>query len=728
MAHQDTHSLSGRPFITSSRDSREPEPPWQEDDLSWIRRGLHILSERRQLLVALLVLLSLPLIAYAFLVPAPRIFEARVLMLVEPEQVTMKDYAPTTEPADVEGSYYETQYRILRSRTLARQTLSNLEGNGTKASQQTTNAAEAVPTNDAIGDFLDALNVYQIPSSRLIELRFRSSDPEYAARAITAHTQTYVRQSVEFTLRASRETSDWLERQIDEQRTLVEKGESAVARYQQQYGAVEERQAAIPQRLSELNAAVLRARAERFAKESSYQQLKAASESGNPRAVSSLVGTGVIQQLAAELSALERRDLDLSAEYGERFPDRVKVRDAIAFTTGRLNAEVARTVEAAANDVSEAREKENRMVAALETETATASVLGRRAADFDTLKREVAADRALFEKLRDRARQLNIADDYQLSNIRVIDAAEVPDAPLPSNKVRNLVLGAGAAVMLATLIVLGVHITDERLRSSEDVKEHLGLPSLGMVPKLNGAGLSQYVFHEAMRDLRTQIMCGNGGEPSRALLVASADVAEGKTLVATNLAMNLAQIGRRVLLVDVDLRRPTVHEVLGVSITPGLAEVLSGATTADMSCRPTSQPNLWVLTAGRSQLHPGDLLSSSGFKRIMAGLVDAFDVVIIDSPPVLTATDAALLAHQNASTIFVVSADRTDRRVAQAAIERLESVGAKFVGVVLNRVDFRRNGSPYYNLRAHNYTYHDGRAVDEDPTEPSAPQTIERPA
>ena len=716
---------------------REFDPSWREDDLSWFRLGLHILSERRRLVLSVLLVLSLPLAAYALLVPEVPVFEARVLVQVESERTGMKDYTPTTEAADAEDSYYETQYRVLRSRTLARQTLSHLTpvagrsasnttaqpaatsgADGPRKSEPNQNPAnnQGAPVDGAdtatnsISKFLAALDVYHIPASRLIELRFRSEDPQYAARAVTVHTQTYVRQSVESTLRTSRQTSDWLTRQMEDQRARVEKGESAVQKYQQQYGAVEERQTVVSQRLSELNGAVLRARAQRIAKEASYQQLKDAASTGNPRNAIPLISTPAVQQLALELSGLERRDLELSAEYGERFPDRVKIKDAVAFTTGRLDAEITRAVEAVASDLAVAREEEAKMVAALEAETSAASLLGRRAADFETLKREVATDRALFEKLRDRAREVNIADDYQLSNIRVIDAAEVPRIPLPSTKLRNLALAAGASIVLTMLLALAVHVMDERLRSSEDVKVHLGLPYLGLVPKLNGAGPNTYVFREAMRDLRTQIMCSNGRHAARALLVASADEDEGKTLVATNLAMGLAQIGRRVLLIDVDLRRPSVHEAFGVSVAPGLSEVLSGTAHPHDSCRSTSQPNLWILTAGRSQTHPGDLLSSDTFERMMTGFSAAFDVVVIDSPPVMSATDATLLAHQKASTIFVVSADRTGRRAAQAAIERLESVGATFVGVVLNRVDFARNGSPYYQ-RAHYYTYRDNGRI-----------------
>jgi succinoglycan biosynthesis transport protein ExoP len=440
-----------------------------------------------------------------------------------------------------------------------------------------------------------------------------------------------------------------------------------------------------------------------MSKEATYQRLKAASASNTPGSLSALVPSAVVQQLQIQLGDLQRKDLELSSEYFEGHPERQKIRDDIAFTASRLDSEVARGIDAVATDLNAAIDAERRMNAALDAETAAAAALARRAVDYDTLKRQVSGDRALYEKLRQRARELTLSGDYDVSSVRVIDRVEQPRAPLPGTRMRNLAGGAAGSLIFAMLLAFATHFVDQRVRSEEDVQTHLGLPSLGAIPRLNGAAIRRRMFHEAMRDLRTQILCSSAEHASRALLVASADVDEGKTLVATHLAMGLAQIGRRVLLVDADLRRPSVHEAFNMPAQPGLSEVLSGAAQPAESVRASSQHNLWVLTAGRPATHPADLLGSGIFDQVMSSLSAAFDTVVIDSPPVMTAADAALVAHKQTSIIFVVSTDRTARRVAQTALDRLDSVGARFVGVVLNRVDADHNAG--YYARSHRYSY-----------------------
>lgn len=750
-----------------------PEAYGDAEETSWFREGLRVLRERRRSLLLVLGLGAAAVIAYLVLVPEQRLFEARAQMVVEPESAHPLDYASAAAPIGPEGSYYETQYRVLRSRTLARRTLvamtasassaagagtanaspasaspasaslagSSLAGSSLAAAGTTATgtlaappppagaasltaptsaasdasaaatasasaAADALPSS-AVDAFLRGLSIVHIPDSRLVEVRFTSDDPAYAARAVNAHTQSYIRQSVELTLLASRQAAKWLDREIEDERLRVESGEAALDRYRKNEGALEERQTMVSQRLSELNGAVLRARAERTTKELAYQQVDEARRAGRaPRELAALVPNPMIQSLSIDLAGLQRREVELATNYGERHPERVKVREAIRFTEARLDAEVTRAIDAMRRDVVAARQEEGRMAGALEAQTSQSSSLSRKAVDYEALKRDLSNDRAMFEKLQQRARELRLTSDYELSNIRVIDPAEVPRSPLPDTRWRNATMGAGASFVLAFLVAFGLHYMDERLRSPEDIKTHLGLPYLGMVPKLAAASLESGPtatidrppppFTEALRDLRTHVLCTPAGRASRILLVASAGMDEGKTLVATQLAVGLAQVGYRVLLIDLDLRKPSVHSTFGVPLQPGLSELLSSGAAASESIHATSLRDLWILTAGRPRGNPGDLLGSIAFQRLMRNLPESFDRIIVDSPPVMAVTDASLVAHEQVGVVFVVSADRTGRRAAQAALERLEAVGARFVGAVLNRVDLRREGSVHY--------------------------------
>ena len=647
--------------------------------------------ERWRVVAAVVGPAWLALALYAYVAPPRPVYEARSLLLVEPDHSRGNEFAASSGGSEPEGSYYETQYRILKSRSLAGQTLEALAKTPTAPSMSKPggNAREAAPTPAqaaAISAFLGALDVAHIPSSRMIELRFRAPDPAYAAEALAAHVNTYMRQTVSLASRTSRESSAWLDRQAEDQRLVVERGEASLKQFQAQYGAIQERQTGAAQRLSELNAAVERARTLRMSKEASYDRLKAAAATRTSASLVALVPGTVVQHIQTELADLQRKDLELAREYGELHPERQKVRDAIAFTSTRLDAEVARALDAQGNELGALIAEEQQLASTLSRETGAAGSLARRAADYDALKRQVDGDRALYEKLRQRTREMTLSGGYDISSVRVIDAVEEPRTPMASRRPSLLAAGAFGSLCVGLLLAFGVHYVDGRVRSPHDVHEYLGLPALGVLPAMNGAAMSRRIFDEAMRDLRTHIVCGATEQPSRTLLVASADSEEGKTLVATNLASGLAQIGRRVLVIDGDLRRPRVHDAFDVPMQPGLSEVLAGAIQPSACVRMTNHRNLWVLPAGRPDAHPGDLLSSGAFQAVLKALSASFDDVVIDSPPVLAATDASLVAHQRADIIFVVSADRTARRAAQAAIERLDAVGARFVGVVLNRV------------------------------------------
>jgi succinoglycan biosynthesis transport protein ExoP len=749
----------------------DPLPP--EEDASWLRDALRIVSERRRIVIGVIGVAALILTSYATLMPATHVFEARAQMLVEPESSSPLDYGRPAPTVDPEGSYYETQYRILRSRALARRTLASLavptpDGKAAPATKAAdakaapgaksapdakASDAKAPPAKDANGNiaidaipssavdaFLRSLSISHIANSRLVEVRVQSSDPAYAARAANAHAQAYIRQSVEMTLLASRQTETWLRGEIEDERARLEKGTAALDKVRQKEGSIEEKQTMIAQRLSELNASVLRARAQRVARETAYQQIVDAQKAGrSTRDLAALLSSPLVQQLSADLATQQRRDVELAATYGERHPERIKAKEAIAFAENRLDTEVNRAIDVMRSDVAAARQDEARLAGALDQQTAESSNLGRKAVDYESLKRDVANDRTLFEKLQQRARELQVSSDYELSNIRVIDPAEVPHSPLPDARWRNVGLGAAGSVFFAFVLVFGLHYLDERLRSPEDIETHLGLPYLGMVPRVqpralekgsSGVGIVKRIdlplpFKEAMRDLRTHVLCTPAGRAAKILLVTSTATEEGKTLVATNLATGLSQVGNRVLLIDLDLRQPSVHRAFDLPLQPGLSELLSGsASRARDPIRPTEVRGLWVLTAGRPLVNPGDLIGSSAFRQLIQSFTKTFDRIVIDSPPVMAVTDASLIATEDVGVVFVVSADRTARRPAQAALDRLEAVGARFIGVVLNRVDLR-NDSPYYMHYEGKYGVDAG--YDENAPPPTSPAAAPAP-
>jgi capsular exopolysaccharide synthesis family protein len=210
-------------------------------------------------------------------------------------------------------------------------------------------------------------------------------------------------------------------------------------------------------------------------------------------------------------------------------------------------------------------------------------------------------------------------------------------------------------------------------------------------------------FAEAFKGVRTNVQFSSAHEGSRSLVVASTSPGEGKTLVSTNLAIALAQMGQRVILIDADMRRPTVHELLGERQEPGLSHVLVGETSASAAVRRTAIDGLWVLPAGRIPPNPAELLGSPRFKVFLQSLSEQFDWVILDSPPVMAVTDASVLANRASGVIFVVGSEMVHRGAALAAVRQLLAANGKLVGAVLNRVNLDRDRYYYGNYYRHEY-------------------------
>jgi capsular exopolysaccharide synthesis family protein len=271
-------------------------------------------------------------------------------------------------------------------------------------------------------------------------------------------------------------------------------------------------------------------------------------------------------------------------------------------------------------------------------------------------------------------------------------------------------VAAFGGCLLAFALAFGFEYIDSRIKTPDEVKAYLNIPCLGMVPVvpiknqhgetplLNGEATA--AFSEAIRAVRTAVLFASADEGARSIVVTSTGPHEGKTLVASSLAIALAQTGQRTIVLDADMRRPRMHEALGRSQEPGLSNLLVGDATLTDAVRPTTVQNLWILPAGHIPPNPAELLGSKKYDELLAELKRRFDTVVIDAPPVMPVTDAALLAHTAGGVLFVIGAEMTPRQSAAAAIEQLSNANAKFLGAVLNRVHIERHAY-YYSAYYH---------------------------
>ena len=662
------------------------------------------------------------------------IFEGRAQLLIEPENPNIVSFKEVVELDKATNEYYQTQYSILKSRALAKRTISSLSlwqlaemGGGqapaatrswnpltwlagsasdTSKSQQAA-VNETTAQSRTIDRFLARLTVSPIRNSRLVDVRFRSADPALSANVTNALAKAYIEQNLEFKFLSSKEATDWLGEQLAEQRKKVEESETALQRYREKGDAValEDRQNIVVQRLSDLNQAVTKARTERIEKEAIYRQLEAIQT--NKVALDTfpaILSNTFIQQLKSQLSDLQRQQAQMSERLGEKHPEMIKVVSAIQSTDAKLQAEIYKVVQSVKNEYLSALSQERTLAAALDGQKADALALNRTGIEYGVLAREAESNRQIYQSLLQRTKETSISGELKTSNVRIVDKAEVPRTPVLPQKKANLLLGFLGGAIGAIGLAFFMEYLDHSLKSPDEIKNYLGIPFLGIIPavraaelQIGGASGSNGIpveFAEAFRAVRTNVVFSVPEEDHKAVVVTSTGPGEGKSLVATNLSVALAQAGSRVLLVDGDMRKPRIHEVFGLQQSPGLANLIVGTAKGSDTVRKTSVPNLWVLPSGPHPPNPAELLGSRRFKEVIGSVVTHFDWVIVDSPPVMAVTDSSILANVVGAVVFVAHSEKTSRHAAREALEQLAGARCTILGGILNRVEVGRN--PYY--------------------------------
>jgi capsular exopolysaccharide synthesis family protein len=748
LAAQGRQQAPARPAPLATPVGAPPAPAEMPVADAHLTDYVRVLYKRRWTAATAFLLVMAAVTVYTFTVTP--VFEARTRLLIEADNQNVVSFKEVVDEDQTKADYYQTQYNILQSRALARKTLDSLklwehpyfnpaadQNGGFSAGKAIAGAAGAVTglfkaapaaaleaaagdeteaQSKAIDAFTVNLTVAPIRNSRLVDVKFRSPDAGMASRVVNALAKNYIDQTLEYKFSASKDANDWLGGQLAEQRKQVEAAEAKLQAYREQHDAIslEDRQNIVVQKLTDLNSAVTRAKTERIQKEAMYMQLRAIEN--NPAALDTfpaILSNTFIQQQKSELAQLQQQSAQLSEKYGDKHPEIVKNRTAIQAAQLKLQTEIAKVVQAVGTEFQAAKTQEASLAAALGQQKGEALSMNRKGIEYSVLERDVQSNKQLYESLLQRTKETGVSSELKSSNIRVIDKAEKPRTPVSPRTAMNLVLALVSGSILAFGLAFFFEYLDSRIKSPEELKAYLGLSSLGMVPALEAkawkdkepllhAGVPPG-FAEAFRTIRTNVLFSTAEEGSRVLVVTSTGPGEGKTTVATNLAIGFAQAGQRVLIIDADMRRPRVHSVFALKQEPGLSNLMVGNAKASESVRKTPVPGLWVLAAGRIPPNPAELIGSQRFRDFLTSLKEHFDLIVIDSPPVMAVTDAAIAANVANGVVFVVGAEMTSRHAARAAVEHLEQGRAHFVGAVLNRVELERNAYYYSHYYRREY-------------------------
>ena len=713
-------------------------------DAGDLLRYLAALYRRRWLAVGVLVVVAATALLYIAM--ATPIYEAHAKLLIESQDPQIVSFKEVMQQNTEKLDYYQTQLGILRSRTLARRTLDALHLWNHPELQQTPSALKraaarclswvgwrfppavaadpATAESRTIDAFLHRLKISYRAEHRLVDAGFRSVDPRLAALVSNTLARTYIEHDLELRLQASKAASDFLNARLAEQRTQVEASELALQRYREANSDVSsaDQQNVVLQKLAELSTAATHAKTERIEAEALYAQIQATRQNpGAAAALPAILSNAFVQQLKSELAGLEREQTRLSQQLGDRHPDLLKVQSSIQRVQAQLKSEVTTFADSARNQMLAAQAKERRLSDAVQAQEELLLTLKRRTTQDSVLQREVTSSRQIFEALLERAKQTEISSELKVTNIQLVDPAEVPETPAAPARKLILMLAVLIGFPLALAAVVAVEYFDHRIASPDEIITDLGVKFLGFSPAIPDAPkralplLDPHLspdFAEGLRLVRANLFTGAPAEGTNTVLITSTKPEEGKTSIATNLAVSLAQAGRNVLLLDADMRRGRVHDAFEMSVDPGLSDVLQRGVALDAAVRPCRVPRLSILTAGIARNAPSDLLQRPAFTDTMTALKDRFDWIVIDAPPVMAASDAISLSQVANSVVFVVGARMTSPRAARAALEQLESSGGNIAGAVLSRADPPRHSAyyGYYSYPGYYDSAHSRRA------------------
>ena len=653
-------------------------------------------------------------------------------------------------------NYIETQSKILTSETLALQTIRNsglasspdfASGNGPSEAIATGSLANQKRPPE-ISAFLGSLSVRRVPNSRLMEVSFESTDPQLAARMVNAHLETYIEQNYRRSYEATMQASRWLAGQLDELKIRVEKSENARIEYerQNQIWTVDDKQNMTTQRLGELNKELTDVQSDRIRKQALYEFAKA----GELEAVPQLRNNVVLQELQRRRAELSLQYTDAVNQYGPNFPKVQRMQAQMKDVDEQITHQSKGIIVELENDYRAALQLEELRSKALDQQKADTNVMSEKMVQYNILRREAEANKALYEGLLTKLKEAGISAGLRSSNVRIVDPAMIPSTPARPAKARNIALAFLVGLVGGIGLALLREYLDNTVKTPDDVETLARLPSLAVVPTfgdgasskkraglLTGASsnghdkrielvaqhLPKSQVSEAFRALRTALLLSQPDRPPQVILVTSALPREGKTTAAANLAVTLAQLGDKTVLVDADLRKPGIGRLLnlGTGKYAGLSSYLAGVSSLDLVTVPhPAIPNLAAIPTGPLPPNPADLLSSHRLTDAIAELRTKYKFIVIDSPPVMAATDAVILSVQADGVLLVVRSGETPKEAFTRTRDLLTSVKSHLLGVVLNAVDANAPDY-YYSYRYYPYSYGYGPQEALDPLSEESP-------
>lgn len=585
------------------------------------------------------------------------------------------------------------------------------------------------------------VTVEQVKNTRALKISYTDENPAIAADVANSIAKIFMQRSFNNQTEKFTNSAEWLDRSTRELKAKVQASEEALAKYtrdKQIYstdvGGDNKNATLTTSKLTQLHDQFIRTQTDRMLKKSLYEQVQAGRIAELPEAFSD----PKITQFQQKLSALEAQAAELKVKFGPQNPKILEVQNQIEVLHTEIETSRKALESKLSADYERAVSDEGALAAALASAKLAAVNENQASIKYNILKQDVETARGLYTDFLQKTNQANAQVAEQNNNIKVIQPAQIPFKPVGPHRLL-IILGVFISSMGVGIgLSFFLEYLNDTIKSIEDVERYAQLPMLGIIPSIaNGTSrffkskskrkqidlsedgtqlgldikrnavqselLSNMDVHsiagEAYRALRTSLLLSTAGTPPKTILITSGQASEGKSTTAVNMAISLAQLGSKVLIIDCDLRRPSIHKHLNISSAKGTTNYLSSNTDLESLIQELAIPNLFAITSGPIPPNPAELLSSPKMKEMIKLLGKSFDHIIIDSPPVVNVTDPIILSTLVDGTVMVIHSGKSTRGIVQRSRQELQSVRAKIFGVVLNNVNFAREGYDYHYYR-----------------------------
>lgn len=726
------------------------------DHLSVLPRDTYIvilaLKKRWRTIISVMVVVFTASVFYT--VSQKRIFRSSATLQIEPNPPkplgnqfqNIVDVGAGTYFTNKE--YYATQHRLITSRAVAGQVVNVLKLNkdprfvaNTSPGQPTPKTAKEATSDDAIAILQGRLTVEPLKDSRLAIVTYDDADPERARKVLNAVVREYLDRNIERVVSSTSAASEWLHDQVGSLKTELENSELALHDYKKEKRllsvSLNDQSNMLRAEMTQLNEALTQVRIKEQALKSREEELSKIDANDPVNLPSSvLLSNDLLGKLRQDYLDARATNLALQGEgKGENHPAVAASAARVESTRRGLLAEIHNVRASAKSDLTAIRREANGLSALLESAKQHAMDLNLLEIEYGRLERTKTNTEKLYGIVMERTKETDLTSLMRFNNLYLVEEPTLPKSPAKPRVPLNVAIGLGLSVVLGVLIGLAREVLDRRLHNPDEIESELGIACLGLLGEIGSTSATRKNLkrqHGRVRDaespefslisnptgqiaesarvIRTNIVFAAPDRQLKRLLVTSASPGEGKTMVATTIAITMAQTGQKVVLVDCDLRRARIHRVFGMTTEFGVSAAVIDPSLLDRHDISSRFPNLSVLTAGPRAANPAELLQSEAFRRLLDELAVRYDRIIIDSPPVAAVTDPIILATIADGIVFVAKWEKTSRELARRALKSLSDIGGRVLGCVLNGVITQRMGYGYY----YGYSYKSGYYTDSE--------------